>query len=69
MDAQNLPDVERIISLSSKWLKCQDDVLGIALVGSSARGAAKPGSDIDFVIVCTAGLQNRRDLAQAIALG
>jgi uncharacterized protein len=62
MDAQNLPDVERIISLSSTWLKSQDDVLGIALVGSYARGAASPSSDIDLVIVCTAPQAYRTDM-------
>jgi hypothetical protein len=54
MNAYSLPDAEKIISLSSHWFQGRDDVLGIALVGSYARGAARSGSDIDLVILCTA---------------
>ena len=29
----------------------QDNILGVALVGSKARGEARPDSDIDFVMI------------------
>jgi len=34
------------------WAAVRPDVLGVALVGSHAREAAKPDSDVDLVIVC-----------------
>ncbi len=35
------------------WTQAQPDVLAVALVGSYARGAARPDSDVDLVIVTT----------------
>ena len=35
-----------------QWFREQNDVDGIAIVGSYARGAQKPDSDIDAVIFC-----------------
>ena len=40
-----------IIDDVSEWAALRDDVLGLAVVGSYARGAAQPDSDIDFVLV------------------
>jgi predicted nucleotidyltransferase len=44
--------VERLIQEVQTWAENQPDVLGVALVGSYARQAAKPDSDVDLVIVC-----------------
>jgi uncharacterized protein len=35
------------------WSKTRDDILGLAVVGSYARGDARPDSDVDLVIVCS----------------
>jgi len=48
--------VGRLIQEVQAWAKTRPDVLGVALVGSYARQAARPGSDVDLVIVCTSPL-------------
>ena len=35
------------------WAVHQPTIAGVALVGSYARGAARPDSDIDMVLLCT----------------
>ena len=35
-----------------RWAELRDDILGLALVGSHARGEARPDSDIDFLVLC-----------------
>lgn len=44
--------VARLIHDVQAWAETRRDVLGVALVGSHARQAARPGSDVDLVIVC-----------------
>ena len=34
------------------WAIHQPSIIGVALVGSHARGAARPDSDIDLVLLC-----------------
>ncbi len=35
------------------WAHAQPDILALALVGSYARGSARPDSDVDLVIITT----------------
>ncbi len=44
--------VARLILSVQAWAATRPDVLGVALVGSHARGSATPESDVDLVIVC-----------------
>jgi predicted nucleotidyltransferase len=44
--------VARLILDVQTWASARPDVLGVALVGSYARGAAKPDSDVDLVVLC-----------------
>ena len=37
----------------AKWATAHDDIVAVALVGSYARGTARPDSDVDVVIVTT----------------
>lgn len=46
--------VARLIGQVQAWAAARPDVLGVALVGSYARQAAKPDSDVDLVLVCEA---------------
>jgi predicted nucleotidyltransferase len=40
-----------ILRIITEWAKVQKNVHGLALVGSHARNAARPGSDIDLVVL------------------
>lgn len=42
---------DAILRLAASWAATQSDIQGLALVGSWARGAARPDSDIDLVIL------------------
>ena len=47
----------------SAWAESRSDVLGLAIVGSHARGSARLDSDVDLVVLCEtpAALANRKD--------
>ena len=44
-------EVEQILDAFAAWAPQRPDVLAVGLIGSWARGAAGPGSDIDVVVV------------------
>jgi uncharacterized protein len=50
-DRPDVNVVERLLTRVVAWAEQRPDVLGLALVGSHARGEAKPGSDVDLVVV------------------
>lgn len=43
--------VDRLLATVSAWARLEPNVRGVALVGSHARGRARPGSDVDLVIL------------------
>ena len=45
-------NLEDFLEAVSKWADDRDDVVGVALVGSHARNAARPDSDIDLAVLC-----------------
>lgn len=51
------------------WAEARDDVVGAALVGSYARGEARPDSDVDLMIVTTAPESYVSDTAWVGAFG
>src|ERR1700761_1375019 len=44
-------DIQNILTQILHWAKSQDDIKGVALIGSYARDMAKNNSDIDLVLV------------------
>jgi predicted nucleotidyltransferase len=44
-------EIEGFLSLIKGWAERQEDVKGVLLVGSYARGAAREDSDVDIVIL------------------
>jgi uncharacterized protein len=50
----DVPDeVEQFIAALGAFAQARDDVRAVALVGSHARGAAQPDSDVDVVVLTT----------------
>jgi predicted nucleotidyltransferase len=45
--------VSEFLNGVTDWARHQPTLSGIALVGSYARGEARPDSDIDLVLLCT----------------
>src|SRR3954447_7942599 len=44
-------EVENVIARVTRWAADRDDILGLLLVGSYARNAARPDSDLDLVVL------------------
>jgi predicted nucleotidyltransferase len=49
--ADNRDRALEILEAVNNWAKSQEDIRGVALVGSHARNAAGPNSDIDLVLL------------------
>ncbi len=43
--------VENLTEVLGRWAEDEPDVRAVALVGSHARGHARPGSDVDLVVL------------------
>lgn len=52
-DDQVDDEVDEVLRRATRWAAAQADVVGLALVGSWARGAARPDSDVDLVVLTT----------------
>ena len=46
------PDVKGFLTQVVQWARDASGIEAVALVGSYARGEAKPASDIDLVLLC-----------------
>lgn len=58
MDAQ---EVDRLLTTVVTWSDRQHDIDGLALVGSWAKGTARPDSDLDLVLITTHPQTYRRN--------
>src|SRR5512140_3246037 len=61
--------VEEFLGQFAKWASARADVMGAALVGSYARGAAGPSSDVDLVVLCSDPGHYLSDLSWITELG
>jgi predicted nucleotidyltransferase len=50
---ERVAETEEIIDRVTRWAADRHDAVGLLLVGSCARDAARPDSDIDFVLLTT----------------
>jgi len=46
-------EVEQVVQRASQWAARRPDIRALLLVGSWARGAARPESDVDLVVLTT----------------
>lgn len=52
---------DAILRVAAGWAAAQSDIVGLALVGSWARGTARPDSDIDLMVLTHDPERYRRD--------
>lgn len=50
---ERLDDVRAFLDRLTRWATARGDIVGLLLVGSYARGAARPASDVDVVLLTT----------------
>ncbi|MFF0630439.1 nucleotidyltransferase domain-containing protein [Streptomyces sp. NPDC004296] len=50
---ERVTEVQEIIDRITRWAANRQDIVGLLLVGSYARNAARPDSDIDIVLLTT----------------
>jgi len=48
---KSIKDIQNFLTQVTHWAKNQEDIKGIALVGSYSRGTANKDSDVDLVIL------------------
>ena len=46
-----MPDPQTFLANLAEWAASHEDIVAVALVGSHARGTARPDSDVDVVIL------------------
>jgi uncharacterized protein len=46
-----MSEAAELIDRVTRWARTQPGIVGLLLVGSYARGAARPDSDVDFMIL------------------
>lgn len=47
----DVPSIAPVLTLVTRWASAREDVEAVALVGSHARGAARPDSDVDVMLL------------------
>jgi hypothetical protein len=47
----DIAQVDHILDLVTAWGRSRSDISGLAVVGSWARGTARPASDIDLILL------------------
>ncbi|WP_062646535.1 nucleotidyltransferase domain-containing protein [Streptomyces maremycinicus] len=64
-------ETRRVVDRVTRWAGNRSDVVGLLLVGSCARGTARPDSDVDLVVLSTAPAKYAEDggWARELALG
>ncbi|WP_327231862.1 nucleotidyltransferase domain-containing protein [Streptomyces murinus] len=48
---ERLAEVREFLDRLTRWAATREDIVGLLLVGSYARGAARPDSDVDVVLL------------------
>lgn len=68
LSPERIVEIQEVIGRITRWATGREDIVGLLLVGSCARDAARPDSDIDIVLL-TADEPGYFDDAWAMELG
>ncbi|MEU1465032.1 nucleotidyltransferase domain-containing protein [Streptomyces sp. NPDC005727] len=66
---ERFAEINEVIDRITCWSRGRDDIVGLLLVGSCARNAARPDSDIDIVLLTTDESRYLLEDAWAMELG
>ncbi|KOV68709.1 hypothetical protein ADK64_06735 [Streptomyces sp. MMG1121] len=69
LSPERIAEIDEIIGRITRWARGREDIVGLLLVGSCARNAARPDSDIDIVLLTTDEPRYLLDDAWAMELG
>ncbi|MGY0071658.1 nucleotidyltransferase domain-containing protein [Streptomyces sp. QTS137] len=53
LSSERASEINEVIDRITRWARSREDIVGLLLVGSCARNAARPDSDIDVVLLTT----------------
>ncbi|MFE7813219.1 nucleotidyltransferase domain-containing protein [Streptomyces sp. NPDC057433] len=53
LSPERAAEISEVIDRITRWARGREDIVGLLLVGSCARNAARPDSDIDVVLLST----------------
>lgn len=69
MSSERRREVESFLERARSWAATREDIVAVALVGSWARGAARPDSDVDLVVLTDdpSAYLERDDWVEALA--
>jgi hypothetical protein len=59
--SDDLEPIDRLLAPVATWVNSRSDILGLAIVGSWARAAQRPDSDVDLVLLAHETQMFRRD--------
>ncbi|MGW1591389.1 nucleotidyltransferase domain-containing protein [Streptomyces sp. NPDC002386] len=69
LSQERVAEINEVLDQITRWARGREDIVGLLLVGSCARNAARPDSDIDVVLLTTEESQYLREDAWAAELG
>ena len=61
--------VAELLQAATEWARAQPDIAALALVGSYARGEARPDSDLDLVVITSDPARYLADLSWTTRFG
>lgn len=69
LSPERAAEIDEVIDRITRWARGREDIVGLLLVGSCARNAARPDSDIDVVLLTTDESRYLLEDAWAVKLG
>jgi predicted nucleotidyltransferase len=64
-----MAEVDSVVDHVVRWATLRADIRGLLLIGSHARGTAKPHSDVDLVLLCSEPARYVKNIAWTSDLG
>ncbi|WP_411129145.1 nucleotidyltransferase domain-containing protein [Streptomyces sp. x-19] len=69
LSPERTAEIDEVVARLTRWARGREDIVGLLLVGSCARNAPRPDSDIDVVLLTTDEPRYLHDTVWAKDLG